>query len=161
MGDALGIYLISLIISLVISCVFGLITKAINENKGYYGGFAWGFFLGWIGILVVALRQAPYYASTESIIVSKQDGLPSQAITSQPTDSGSWKCSCGRCNADYMRTCVCGMQKRDVLLGVAAPDIPKEEANNIALLKQYKALLDSGVLTQEEFEAKKKSILSK
>lgn len=160
MGD-LGIYTLSLIIGLVVSCVFGIITKSINESKGYYGGFAWGFFLGWIGILVVALRQAPYYTPSESIIVHKEETLPYQAITTQPANINSWKCSCGRCNADYVRTCVCGITKRDAALGLSVADISDEEARNITLLKEYKALLDSNVITQEEFEAKKKSIFSK
>ena len=34
-----------------------------------------------------------------------------------------------------------------------------DEAKNVEILKQYKELLDSGVLTQEEFDAKKKQIL--
>ena len=28
----------------------------MNRDKGYDGGFAWGFFLGIIGIIVVAVR---------------------------------------------------------------------------------------------------------
>lgn len=37
--------------------------------------------------------------------------------------------------------------------------INSDEANKIALLKEYKSLLDDKVITQEEFEAKKKEIL--
>ena len=47
-------YLIGVII---VAVVFGLITKHINESKGYQGGFAWGFWLGFIGIIVVACRS--------------------------------------------------------------------------------------------------------
>ena len=35
----------------------------------------------------------------------------------------------------------------------------KDEAEKLALLKEYKALLDSGVITQEEFDEKKKKLL--
>lgn len=41
----------------IIFClVCGLITYSMNKNKGYDGGFWWGFFLTIIGIIVVALR---------------------------------------------------------------------------------------------------------
>ena len=36
--------------------IFGSITRRMSKNKGYEGGFAWGFFLGVIGIIVVAVR---------------------------------------------------------------------------------------------------------
>lgn len=45
-----------IIIGLIIC---GFITKEINSNKGYQGGFAWGFFLGIVGIIIVAVR--PYH----------------------------------------------------------------------------------------------------
>ena len=42
-------------------------------------------------------------------------------------------------------------------------DAPSEDADSeeykIKMLKEYKELLDSGVLTQEEFDQKKKEIL--
>ena len=34
-----------------------------------------------------------------------------------------------------------------------------EEENDIAKIKKFKELLDSGIITQEEFEAKKKQLL--
>ena len=45
-----------LIAFLVVAVIFGLVTKSINENRGRQGGFWWGFFLGVIGIIVVAVR---------------------------------------------------------------------------------------------------------
>ena len=41
---------------LIVAIICGFITKSMNENKGYDGGFAWGFFLSIIGIIVVAVR---------------------------------------------------------------------------------------------------------
>ena len=84
---------------LVVSMICGGITNGININKGYDGGFAWGFFLGVIGIIVVACRP------------EKNSGTNSAKIT---------------------------------------------EADEI---KKYKELLDSGAITQEEFDAKKKQLL--
>lgn len=39
--------------------VCGVITNKINTKKGYDGGFAWGFFLGIIGIIIVVRSNAP------------------------------------------------------------------------------------------------------
>ncbi|MDE6678156.1 MAG: hypothetical protein K2K02_03850 [Ruminococcus sp.] len=36
--------------------IWGLITRAISKSKGYKGGFAWGFWLGIIGLIVVACK---------------------------------------------------------------------------------------------------------
>ena len=52
-GAFMGSYLIVWIIAAV---VFGLVSKKINEDRGREGGFWWGFFLGVIGIIVVAVR---------------------------------------------------------------------------------------------------------
>ena len=51
-----GSMTVALIVYLVIACIFGLVTKRVNENRGREGGFWWGFFLGVIGIVVVAIR---------------------------------------------------------------------------------------------------------
>lgn len=41
---------------LIVSVIFGLVTQYINNSRGRYGGFWWGFFLGVIGIIIVAVR---------------------------------------------------------------------------------------------------------
>lgn len=47
-----------LLISFVIRCIFGAITNKMNQEKGYENGFWWGFFLGVLGIIIIAVR--PY-----------------------------------------------------------------------------------------------------
>lgn len=154
--------LISLIVSIGIRCIMGSISKAVNEKNGYFGGFAWGFWLGVIGIVIVAVRQSAPYRSSESIIVSKRSkDIPFQAV-SQEDLPNSWQCSCGRYNAQYVNSCVCGVNKRDALAPkTEEPADPADEMQTISALKEYKELLDTGVITQEEFDAKKKAILSK
>jgi len=46
--------------SLLYSVICGIVTSRINRDKGYNGGFFWGFFLGIIGIIIVALRGRRY-----------------------------------------------------------------------------------------------------
>ena len=40
---------------------------------------------------------------------------PVQAQAPRPVKSDKWKCSCGRENANYVSTCVCGVRKLDMI----------------------------------------------
>lgn len=118
-----------------IGCViWGFIVKSVNENKGYDGGFALGFFLGVIGLIIVLSKpEANYYvpdsqadqmhsiapigssspqpmrSSSQAPVSSSTQNLvrsPSQA----DVPSSGWKCNqCGRNNASYTTSCACGM----------------------------------------------------
>jgi len=46
------------VIYIIVGLVCGFITKTMNEEKGYEGGFLWGFLLTLLGIIVIAVR--PY-----------------------------------------------------------------------------------------------------
>ena len=98
-----------------------------------------------------------------------------------------WRCTCGRKNANYTGTCACGrtkdgrnpaaearlrkMEQEEALKRQAEEQNRKEETElknaqpepnkfeNLKLLKEYKNLLDSGVITQEEFDKKKAELL--
>ena len=48
-----GAMLIGLIIWRV---VLGLVARRVTTNRGRRGGFWWGFFMGFIGIIVAAVR---------------------------------------------------------------------------------------------------------
>lgn len=168
--DEMNTFLIFFYLGLCIAlpCIFGTITRTINENKGYDGGFAWGFWLGWIGIIVVACREpAPVYYPA-----------PSSRNYNQPASSapGGWRCTCGRFHSGYVTSCACGQSKQNVLnpakpavpvqkQAIPAPapaaPAPADESKTIEALKEYKDLLDSGIITQEEFEQKKKALLSR
>lgn len=55
--DYIAIYLISI---LVYSLIFGFASRSVVKSKGYPSnenhGFAWGFWLGWIGLIVCAVK---------------------------------------------------------------------------------------------------------
>jgi len=151
--DLTDLMVVGCIIGLLISFVFGCITLSINENKGYEGGFAWGFWLGIIGIIVVACK--PTYVPAEMYSSEKASG---------GLGRGSWKCSCGRYNANDISSCICGRSKDDLLQGQeeqqkAIPSGNTEVLKKVEALKKYKELLDQEVITQEEFDVLKKTIL--
>ena len=51
-----GFFVVILLAYLITGVIFGTITKYISGTKGYESGFAWGFWLGLIGLLVVGFR---------------------------------------------------------------------------------------------------------
>ena len=147
----------SLIVSVIMAIIFGIVSKTINENKGYYGGFAWGFWLGIIGIIVVACK--PENKSRESFAEKiYNDDLRKERIVSE----GGWKCNrCGRTNASYTTTCICGTSEKEnknwEKKEVKTSDRQTSQADE---LKKFKELLDSGAITQEEYNVKKKQLLN-
>lgn len=226
--------IISFFAWLIESCIFGAITQAINERKGYEGGFWWGFFLGVIGIIVVACREscytAGYIAPGDSVYISKK--VAEKPIDMDaPVPDGGWRCICGRAHEPYVSSCACGQTKRAVLdstatvtrfvpLSKPAPPPPKpqdwtcacgrehpsyetscicgttkhevltaniilpdpepvlipdempepvlipdaspeptDDDQSIQTLRKYKTLLDDGVITQEDYDTKKKQLL--
>jgi hypothetical protein len=158
-GNDMGTTIISLVITIIVGCLWGAATYTINENKGYYNnGFWWGFWLGLIGVIVVLCKpdaRTQYYETY---------GYPSQYGNKIP--EGGWKCTCGTIHSSYVTSCSCGKSKREVLNPTPAPKpqpsamaAEDKEGKIIAALQEYKKLLDSGVLTQEEFEQKKQQLL--
>jgi len=173
-------FLFYLVILIGVPCIFGAITKHINENKGYDGGFAWGFWLGWIGVIVVACKDPlptyrPSSGNRSSGTTSQGRAVPPMANSSAPVPAGGWRCTCGRTYAAYVSSCVCGVSKQAATMpkpeasadssSTAAPAAQKSapqktsEQENLTLLREYKQMLDDVVITQEEFENKKKQLL--
>ncbi len=104
-------------------------------------------------------------------------------------NSNEWRCVCGRVNPSYMGTCACGKRKSEAFKETEIRnEVTKElirkktaaekggttietvaespastkissEQEKVKLLKEYKELFDSGVISEEEFNAKKASIL--
>ena len=131
------IWLAFVIIYVISGIIFGVVCKSIVASKGYddkdNNGFAWGFFLGIIGLIVCCVKP--------SVLQQNQRMIPR-----------TWVCSCGAVNdlnlGDYCM--ICGKKK---------PDNKSTQTDATSEIKKYKQLLDEGIITQEDFEAKKKQLL--
>ncbi len=146
--------------------IWGFISKHVNESKGYDGGFAWGFWLGFIGLIVVACKpdnRSSYYSSQSSY-----GSGPAPSLFDNNPSVDTWRCyKCTKRNPSYQTTCSCGLSKTEsdrlyrdgdtAKKSVALPaPKPANEADEIA---RFKKMLDDGMITEEEFQAKKKQIL--
>ena len=80
---------------------------------------------------------------------------------------GGWRCNnCGKANYSYSYACAsCGHKKDEPApakqVSLDAPKVEEKEAQSSPAdeLRKWKQLLDDGVITQEEFDAKKKQLL--
>lgn len=175
-------YIVYILISVAVSIGFGIATNKIIENKGYYDNwFWWGFFFGWIALIVALTKpEAPHYSNPSGEYYETYFSANSKDYDyeKQLLASGGWKCACGRVNAGYVSSCSCGKSKNQLQLEKLKKDneIKKQikeketieekkqaeamdELGKIAAIKEYKKLLDDGVISQAEFDAKKKQLL--
>ncbi len=90
----------------------------------------------------------------------------SPAISAQDTGKkGQWKCECGALNYPYETSCHrCGKQKpfmktESTAKPAAAPTPKPAEKSITEQLEELKKLVDQGLITEADFEAKKKQIL--
>ncbi len=103
------------IIGLVLQgLLFGFVAQHIAESKGYSTGFAWGFWLSWIGLLVVVARPnlvVPVQTENGSRLMHLAEIMPdSRANTVQET---RWQCSCGTKNPAGAAVCQSCRQPRN------------------------------------------------
>ena len=184
-------YLIGYLIAYVISgVIFGFITQYIANSKGYDGGFAWGFWLGIIGVLVVGFRPNQYEAQT--ISTNQLSGRPTTVSSGYaPNAPKGWQCVCGSRNPSSVDYCMsCHRSKEEVTeervncphcgaknkisnetcfaCGKSMKEENKPEniisegkEDYVVLLQKLSKLRDQGVLTEEEYNQKKKEILEK
>ena len=142
--------------------IWGVATNAVIRNKGYdENWFWWGFFFAFIAVLVALSK--PQVSYDEEVADHEAEKAREQAILS----SNGWKCSkCGRVNPSYTGTCSWGTSKMqsEALLRRREEEKRKfvesrDEMENLKKIKEYKELLDSGIITQEEFDKKKTQFL--
>ncbi len=152
---------------IVCGVIWGYATNAVVNNKGYdENWFWWGFFFGFIA-LIVALTKPERYSSHDYQSFS----LLSQAAQEESRKgmllNGGWKCHCGRVNPSYTGSCACGCSKDMVDEQKKKVEEEKKEReklveDNLKLdnLKKMKELLDTGAITQEEYDKKKQQLLN-
>ena len=150
-----------IIIAIIVGVIWGFATQSVIYDKGYEENwFWWGFFFGLIA-LIVACAKPQNTDYTFNSHINYQNRLI-QAQNEKTLSEGGWKCACGNIHAAYVSSCSCGLNKREALTGQnnreEDPAITDEQSN-ISAIKEYKELMDSGVITPEEFEAKKKQLL--
>lgn len=145
-----------LIILVAINCIFGIATQSIIDNKGYdEKWFWWGFFFGIIAMLVALSKPENHsYQSANSKWMQSSSDTRDEAVLKQ----GGWKCACGRVNPSYTGTCACGKRK-DERPSLKQSHMTTSEDNKFDEIKKYKELLDSGIITEEEFNKKKTELL--
>ena len=141
--------------------MWGFVTSAVARNKGYgFEDTKWfwlGFFFSFLALIVIATKpqhQAP--ASTEQRELERH--FAEKEREQWILDNGGWKCLCGRVNEHYVSSCTCGRSRIDGE-NTKRPQNAAEEKSNAEQIREYKELLDSGIIIQEEFDAKKKQLL--
>lgn len=199
----------------ILFTIWGLICRAVVKSKGYDDrdnhGFAWGFWLNIIGLIVCAAKPSVLDSNSYSNRISTNHG---EGLKYQPvSNSTEWKCNkCGKVNDSRAYECIscgnrraktnnyistdswvcicgarnsfmqikcnkCGRSKEDytsnkpktVTIDPPAPK-PKQAVSTPVKLEssfdqtkkditELKSMFDEGLITEEEFTAKKKQIL--
>ena len=169
--------------------VWGFVVQKVNANKGYEGGFWLGFFLGIIGLIIVLTKPDQHSKVEQNALHTYSEEMRQKEMIAKGgwkcifcnrvNPEYSTTCACGqkrntsrwasengvrpfricpRCKKLHdtvVTECECGYGQRPQ---------PQPAQKNEAFadkLVDLKKLLDSGVLTQEEYDAKKAEILSR
>lgn len=116
-------YFIGLIIGYCISgLIFGFICQHVAESKGYDTGFAWGFWLGMIGLIVVAVK--PDIRQTSPVAYTPM--YPNAA----PAPDKKWTCTCGAKNSMSLSYCTACRRTRGEAKPVRKVSCPHCGASN-------------------------------
>ena len=185
-----------------IGCIImGFVTKYINESKGYKGGFAWGFWLNIIGIIVVACKPdnranapqkvskpCPYDTPIAESYIQERIETANHMFAENNFDSAmktyqtvlryysyalddttiddinkQIEYCCNKLDLDYNAEKVLvesNMTKSSETIH-GSDEITSSSSKQINLIKQLAELNSQGILSDEEFEEKKKEILAK
>ena len=179
---ALSVLLV--IVSLLIfNIICGAISEKINREKGYDGGFAWGFLLCILGIVVTAVRPYRQYIKTRNNTVSEVPHIFwCTGCGSTFSSSNSKHTECPTCKCTLKETTILAEDwrrlsseeklqlKREFANGKHIKsslynDNNKEKTDSSSFskadeIRKFKALLDEGAITEEEYEKAKTKLLS-
>ena len=137
---------------------------ASNEKTLSSGG--WRCYCGRVNASYVG-TCACGRTKSENEAMSKSGYVSSAPVREEkPLANGEWRCTCGRVNPSYVGTCACGKSRYDIdktekaTKPVEGKDKKEnDEMSNLSAIRELKALLDEGAITQEEFDLKKKQLL--
>ena len=180
--DALSVLLV--IVSLLIfNIICGAISEKINREKGYDGGFAWGFLLCILGIVVTAVRPYRQYIKVKNNTVSEVPHIfwcAGCGSTFSSNDSRHTECPTCKCKLKETTIPAEDWRKlRDVeklqlkrefangkhIKSSLNNDNNKEKTDSSSFskadeIRKFKDLLDEGAITEEEYERAKAKLLS-
>ena len=130
----------SILLWFMLGVIFGFAGSSIVEGKGYpqkdNHGFAWGFWLGFLGIIVCVSKPAYTILNLHRIISFNDNNTINTNIIDNENNNNVENNAVNNSFINYNNA----FYDADLVL-------------------KYKELLDSGAISQEEFETKKKEIL--
>ena len=145
--------------------IWGFVTKAIVKGKGYENSGVWfwcGFFLGIIGVIVAACKPAVNVQPTYIVTNSTKEYNKSDSTDSH-SSTGYWVCKCGTVNLKSLNVCKnCGNHNPYQTISEKKPNLTDsiENTKSIKLqLNELKELLEQDLITEADYDAKKKQIL--
>jgi hypothetical protein len=168
--------IVELVVSLIFSLIMGFATASVRESKGYGRSWFWlGFFFGLIPLIVACAIPASQYSEfydpgeLNRSIASNAPAEPERSpladddYVEKVVADGGWQCACGRGNPAYVSTCSCGMSKRQndpagSDYAVVAAKREEKQQTLASEFRKYKMMLDSQVISQEEYETKIKEL---
>ena len=129
----------SILLWFMLGVIFGLAGSSIVEGKGYpqkdNHGFAWGFWLWFLGIIVCVSKPAYTILNLHRIVNFNNNTINTNNIDNESNNN---------------------IENNAVNDGLLNYNNAFYDAD---LVLKYKELLDSGAISQEEFEIKKREIL--
>lgn len=180
------IIVISLLLVVGSCTLSGYITKKRMDEKGYNGDdYFWkGFFFGSEHAHFIPPNPERNHDSKRTLFTKFHGETDAQKQARMKADimrAGGWECAfCGRAINKFFGSCGCGKTKAETIeklqelkaqeVVAKASEVPEaknsesvtaetDEAKNIEMIVKYKELLDSGAITQDEYDKKKSEIL--
>ncbi len=184
MDDVVMMFVLVVVVALVDRTIWAVVCRKVIINRGY--GFEagkwtlWGFIFGLLAFLVAVSKPENRQYQTQTYQYSSMlEKLKGERNNDKKEDTeailknNGWECpKCKTVNRVYVSTCRCGFSKKDaekiqknsetedIMTDVAGAE-QNRSMNNIFKyeeLKKLKELLDLDIISQEEFDKKKKEL---